>query len=193
MSRGVASKRYKPLFTASVVDNHISHHKPPPATRLVNPRPKVPISSSDTLYIVEANDTMFFRPQLCLFPHDMSTELLHSVAFGAEMLLWHSTREFIWCFVWACNLEEVVLVQQSKHPFRKHPQDNFDFVSLKKGEVGCHIRENLDRFIKDDVSTPPPKGTFEMYFGQERVRRDAGGFRVPTFKLMGITKGGTRL
>jgi hypothetical protein len=251
-SHRIASKKYKPLFAASIFDNHVSHHqyvsgdqfssylgmskeefllrhypllfsldisalktclgssksrslpeevianspltnRPPPPTRLENPRPKVPFSSVDTLYIVEADDHQFLQPKLRLFPHDISTQPLHYVAFDAELLRWYSSREFIWCFVWACNLQEVVLVQRIRHPTRTGPQDKFDFVNIRNSEVDPLIREKLETFIRDEVSTPPPKEMFEMYFGQEIKPRDRASFKAPTFKLMGITKGGERL
>jgi hypothetical protein len=192
-SHRIASKKYKPLFAASIFGNHVSHHQPPPADRLINPRPKIPISSVDTLYIVEADDHQFFQPKLRLFPHDISTQLLHYIAFDAELLRRYSTREFIWCFVWACNLQEVVLVQRIKHPMRTGPQDKFDFIHIRKSEVDPLIRGMLETLIRDEVSTPPPKAMFEMYFGQEIKPRDMAGFKAPTFKFMGITKGGERL
>jgi hypothetical protein len=191
-SHRIASKKYKPLFAASIFNNHVSH-QPPPPTRLDNPRPKVPFSSVDTLYIVEADGHRFFQPKLRLFPHDISTQLLHYVAFDADLLRWYSTREFIWCFVWACNLQEVVLVQRIRHPTRTGPQDKFDFVNIRKSEVDPMVREKLETFIRDKVFTPPPKEMFEMYFGREIKPRDLASFRAPTFKLMGITKGGERL
>jgi hypothetical protein len=192
-SRRIASKKYKPLFAASVFDRHASHHQHPPASRLDNPRPKVLISSVDTLYIVEANDHQLFQPKLRLFPHDISTKLLHYVAFDAELLRLYATREFIWCFVWACSLQEVVLVQRITHPTRTGPQDKFDFVNIRQSEVDPLTREKLEELIRDEVSTPPPKSMFEMYFGQEIKPRDVAGFKAPTFRFMGITKGGVRL
>jgi hypothetical protein len=194
MSRQIASKKYQPLFATSMVDDRVSsHHAPPPATRLDNPHPKVPIPSVDTLYIVHTDDDQLFQPKLRLFPHDISTQLLHYVAFDAELLRQRSTRKFMWCFVWACNLQEVVLVQRSSHPTRTDEQDKFDFVNIAESEVDSEIREKSKKFIQDIVSTPPPKAMFEKYFGQEIKPRDVAGFKAPTFKFMGLTKGGQKL
>jgi hypothetical protein len=194
MSRQIASKKYQPLFATSMVDDRVySHHEPPSTTRLDNPHPKVPISSVDTLYIVHADDDQNFQTKLRLFPHDISTQLLHYVAFDAELLHSHPTRRFIWCFVWACSLQEVVLVQRSSHPTRTNEQDKFDFVNIAESEVDSKIREKLEKFIKDQVSTPPPKAMFEKYFGKEIKPRDVAAFKAPTFKFMGLTKGGQKL
>jgi hypothetical protein len=51
----------------------------------------------------------------------------------------------------------------------------------------------LEKFIKDDISTSPPKKMFEKYFGKEIKPRDVTGFKAPTFKFMGLTKGGKKL
>ena len=84
-------------------------------------------------------------------------------------------------------------MQRIRHPTRTGSQDKFDFVNIRKSEVDPLIREKLEIFIRDEVSTPPPKEMFEMYFGQEIKPRDLARFKAPTFKLMGITNGGERL